>query len=104
MKLARLGSTGNEAPVVITADGTFDLSSITADLDGAFFERGGIDEVRAAIAAGSLEPSDLILTGTPAGVALSGRFPYLTAGDVVDLEIEGLGHQTQEFVDSGRAI
>jgi len=45
-----------------------------------------------------LEPGDLILTGTPQGVALSGRFPYLKAGDVVELEIEGLGRQRQEFV------
>ena len=42
-----------------------------------------------------LEPGDVILTGTPEGVALSGRFPYLTAGDVVEIEIEGLGHQRQ---------
>ncbi len=40
-----------------------------------------------------LEPGDLINTGTPEGVALSGRFPYLRAGDVVELEIEGLGRQ-----------
>jgi 2-keto-4-pentenoate hydratase/2-oxohepta-3-ene-1,7-dioic acid hydratase in catechol pathway len=44
-----------------------------------------------------LEPGDLILTGTPEGVALSGRFPYLTEGDVVELEIEGLGTQRQRF-------
>jgi len=45
-----------------------------------------------------LEPGDLILTGTPEGVALSGRFPYLRVGDVVDLEIVGLGSQRQRFV------
>jgi 2,4-diketo-3-deoxy-L-fuconate hydrolase len=45
----------------------------------------------------TLEPGDLIMTGTPQGVALSGRFPYLVPGDVVDLEIEGLGHQRQTF-------
>lgn len=44
-----------------------------------------------------LEPGDVILTGTPAGVALSGRFPYIQNGDVVELEIEGLGRQRQEF-------
>ncbi|HEV7713563.1 MAG TPA: fumarylacetoacetate hydrolase family protein, partial [Asanoa sp.] len=43
-----------------------------------------------------LEPGDLLNTGTPQGVALSGRFPYLAAGDVVDLEIEGLGRQRQQ--------
>jgi 2-keto-4-pentenoate hydratase/2-oxohepta-3-ene-1,7-dioic acid hydratase in catechol pathway len=40
-----------------------------------------------------LEPGDLINTGTPQGVALSGRFPYLRAGDVVEMEIDGLGRQ-----------
>jgi 2,4-didehydro-3-deoxy-L-rhamnonate hydrolase len=44
-----------------------------------------------------LEPGDLICTGTPEGVALSGRFPYLKAGDVVDIEVAGLGRQRQEF-------
>lgn len=48
-----------------------------------------------------LEPGDLILTGTPEGVALSGRFPYLKDGDVVELEIEGLGRQRQEYVQGG---
>jgi 2-keto-4-pentenoate hydratase/2-oxohepta-3-ene-1,7-dioic acid hydratase in catechol pathway len=46
----------------------------------------------------ALEPGDLILTGTPQGVALSGNFPYLAAGDVVEVEIDGLGRQRQEFV------
>lgn len=43
-----------------------------------------------------LEPGDVINTGTPAGVAM-GRpdQPYLRAGDVMELEIEGLGRQRQ---------
>lgn len=45
----------------------------------------------------ALEPGDVVLTGTPEGVALSGRFPYLKAGDVVEIEIEGLGRQRQLF-------
>ncbi|GGO67149.1 hypothetical protein GCM10010910_28270 [Microbacterium nanhaiense] len=44
-----------------------------------------------------LEPGDLILTGTPEGVALSGRFPHLAAGDVVEIEIDGLGRQRHTF-------
>lgn len=43
-----------------------------------------------------LEPGDVINTGTPAGVALSGRFPYLRPGDVVEAEIAGLGRQRNE--------
>jgi 2-keto-4-pentenoate hydratase/2-oxohepta-3-ene-1,7-dioic acid hydratase in catechol pathway len=46
----------------------------------------------------TLEPGDLVLTGTPEGVALSGRFPYLRAGDVCEIEIDGLGRQRQLFV------
>lgn len=48
----------------------------------------------------ALEPGDLVLTGTPEGVALSGRFPYLAAGDVCEIEIDGLGRQRQEFVSA----
>ncbi|MCU1635052.1 MAG: hypothetical protein JWQ68_291 [Cryobacterium sp.] len=48
----------------------------------------------------ALEPGDLVLTGTPEGVALSGRFPYLSAGDVCEIEIEGLGRQRQQFVET----
>ncbi|WP_028267687.1 fumarylacetoacetate hydrolase family protein [Arthrobacter sp. MA-N2] len=44
-----------------------------------------------------LEPGDVIITGTPEGVALSGRFPYIQPGDVVEIEIEGLGRQRKEF-------
>lgn len=46
----------------------------------------------------TLEPGDLILTGTPQGVALSGKYPYIAPGDIVEVEIDGLGHQRQEFV------
>ncbi|WP_348789130.1 fumarylacetoacetate hydrolase family protein [Leifsonia sp. NPDC080035] len=38
-----------------------------------------------------LEPGDIVNTGTPQGVALSGRFPYLADGDTVRVSIEGLG-------------
>ncbi|MER8089699.1 fumarylacetoacetate hydrolase family protein [Streptomyces sp. NPDC058316] len=40
-----------------------------------------------------LEPGDIINTGTPQGVALSGRFPYLGPDDVMEVEISGLGRQ-----------
>lgn len=50
-----------------------------------------------------LEPGDVILTGTPEGVALSGRFSYLQDGDVVEVEIAGLGRQRQEFFRAGTA-
>ncbi|MEU4670520.1 fumarylacetoacetate hydrolase family protein [Amycolatopsis sp. NPDC023774] len=44
-----------------------------------------------------LRPGDLINTGTPEGVALGQPEPkpYLREGDVVELEIDGLGRQRQ---------
>ncbi|MFI6820284.1 fumarylacetoacetate hydrolase family protein [Micromonospora sp. NPDC050187] len=45
-----------------------------------------------------LEPGDVLNTGTPQGVALSGRFPYLGAGDVMEVEVEGLGRQRNPLV------
>jgi 2-keto-4-pentenoate hydratase/2-oxohepta-3-ene-1,7-dioic acid hydratase in catechol pathway len=46
-----------------------------------------------------LYPGDLINTGTPAGVALGlPGTPYLGAGDVVELTIDGLGTARQEVV------
>ena len=47
----------------------------------------------------SLQPGDVILTGTPAGVGLGQKPPvYLKAGDVVTASIEGLGEQTHKVV------
>lgn len=50
----------------------------------------------------TLDPGDLVNTGTPEGVALSGRFPYLSAGDTVECEIQHLGRQKQTL-GSGKA-
>lgn len=44
----------------------------------------------------SLQPGDVISTGTPPGVGLGQKPPvYLNVGDVVTLGIDGLGQQTQ---------
>ncbi|NBE52055.1 fumarylacetoacetate hydrolase family protein [Streptomyces boluensis] len=50
----------------------------------------------------TLYPGDVINTGTPAGVAMGAAEPkpYLRSGDVVELEIAGLGRQRQEFADA----
>ncbi|MEG8277681.1 fumarylacetoacetate hydrolase family protein [Streptomyces sp. AHA2] len=50
----------------------------------------------------TLYPGDVINTGTPAGVAMGQPEPkpYLRAGDVVELEVEGLGRQRQEIKDA----
>lgn len=52
----------------------------------------------------TLYPGDVINTGTPAGVAMGQPEPkpYLRAGDVVELEVEGLGRQRQELKGRSR--
>jgi len=46
-----------------------------------------------------LEPGDVVTTGTPPGVGSAMKPPqYLKAGDVMELEIEGLGAQRQTVV------
>ncbi|GAA2447532.1 fumarylacetoacetate hydrolase family protein [Agromyces soli] len=65
-----------------TADMVFPVAEILRDL----------------LACMPLEPGDVILTGTPEGVALSGRFPYLRAGDRVRMSADGLGEIEQLVV------
>jgi len=50
----------------------------------------------------TLQPGDLIATGTPPGVGMGARPPrYLKAGDTMRLGVEGLGVQTQRVVAYG---
>lgn len=49
----------------------------------------------------TLEAGDLILTGTPPGVALGMKEPqYLREGDVMELSIDGLGTQKQTCINA----
>ena len=45
-----------------------------------------------------LGPALVPNTGTPQGVALSGKFPYLREGDSMEISIEQLGRQEQKLV------
>lgn len=47
---------------------------------------------------GTLEPGDVIATGTPAGVALGGKFPYLNAGDLMECAVEKVGELRNRVV------
>src|SRR3954453_1637939 len=67
-----------------TADMIFDVAQLVYDLSQYLV----------------LEPGDLLNSGTPQGVALGGKFPYLVADDVMELEIEGLGRQRQNLVQA----
>jgi 2,4-diketo-3-deoxy-L-fuconate hydrolase len=49
----------------------------------------------------SLQPGDIIATGTPPGVGLGQKPPkYLVAGQTVRLGIQGLGEQQQRTVQA----
>lgn len=65
-----------------TADLVFSVAALIADLSRYL----------------RLEPGDVILTGTPEGVAMSGRFPYLADGDVIEVGVDGLGAQRSVIV------
>ncbi|MGC5011120.1 fumarylacetoacetate hydrolase family protein [Streptosporangium sp. DT93] len=93
-------------PWLVTADEIADPQALGLRLwvDGARHQDGGTQNMIFAVAEivrylsrfMVLEPGDLINTGTPAGVALGlpGN-PYLRAGQVMELEIDGLGRQRQ---------
>jgi len=49
----------------------------------------------------TLEPGDVISTGTPAGVGFTRRPPiYLQPGDIVEIEVEGIGILRNPVVDT----
>ncbi|HWU21148.1 MAG TPA: fumarylacetoacetate hydrolase family protein [Nocardioides sp.] len=62
----------------------------------------GVADLLCAVSAlMTLEPGDVVLTGTPGGVA-AGRpepKPFLRAGQVVELEVAGLGRQRSPVVE-----
>jgi 2-keto-4-pentenoate hydratase/2-oxohepta-3-ene-1,7-dioic acid hydratase in catechol pathway len=52
----------------------------------------------------TLQPGDIVATGTPSGVAIGFDPPkFLLAGDVVRIEIEGIGHLENTIIDEPEA-
>ena len=67
----------------------------------------GVGEVLAYVSRlMTLEPGDLVITGTPAGVAMGQPEPrpYLRHGDVVDLDGGVLGRQRSRVVDPAQDV
>lgn len=95
-------TTGPTGPCIVTADEVADPESLRVQLrlNGETMQDSTtadfIFDIRTIIAYLSeimtLEPGDLIATGTPGGVGFA-RDPqvFLQAGDVVEVEIDGLG-------------
>lgn len=87
-------------PWLVTADEWQPGPRLTTRLNGDLVQAAATDELlfgpEALVAYIStmitLEPGDLLLTGTPGGVGRAMVPPrYLRAGDVVEVEIDGLG-------------
>ncbi|WP_339911242.1 fumarylacetoacetate hydrolase family protein [Symmachiella dynata] len=89
-------------PYVVTADQIENPSdlAISLRLNGETMQNSstkelifGVDEIIAHISQlFSLEPGDIIFTGTPPGVGMARKPPvFLKEGDVTEVEIEGLG-------------
>jgi 2-keto-4-pentenoate hydratase/2-oxohepta-3-ene-1,7-dioic acid hydratase in catechol pathway len=51
----------------------------------------------------TLEPGDVVVTGTPAGVGYARTPPvWMKAGDTVEIEVPGLGKLTNTIQDEVR--
>lgn len=96
-------------PYLVTPDEVSDLSSLRVRgfVNGELRQTGHVRDMSFSIeqqiahltAAFTLEPGDVIFTGTPAGVGAGFDPPkWLKAGDRVRVEIDQLGHIENEIV------
>lgn len=101
---------GPVGPWLVTTDEVGDVQNLDMwlDLNGKRMQTGntrtmifGVAEIVSYLSEFmTLEPGDLITTGTPPGVGLGQKPPlYLKPGDTVRLGIQKLGEQGQTFVE-----
>ncbi|MHA6313704.1 fumarylacetoacetate hydrolase family protein [Pantoea sp. S-LA4] len=102
---------GPIGPWLVTADEIPDPHQLNLwlEVDGTRYQNGNtrtmifrIPEIISYLSRFmSLQPGDIISTGTPPGVGLGQKPPlYLKAGQVMHLGIEGLGEQRQKTVQA----
>ncbi|WP_018149355.1 fumarylacetoacetate hydrolase family protein [Henriciella marina] len=102
---------GPIGPWLVTRDEVEDPQNLSMwlDLNGEAMQRGststmvfGVSHLVSYLSQYmSLQPGDIISTGTPPGVGLSMTPPrFLRAGDVVTLGIEGIGAQRQVCINA----
>jgi 2-keto-4-pentenoate hydratase/2-oxohepta-3-ene-1,7-dioic acid hydratase in catechol pathway len=100
---------GPIGPWLVTADEVPDPQNLTLwlEVDGHEYQRGSTRTMVFGVAFlvsylsrfMSLQPGDIISTGTPPGVGLGQKPPkYLRAGNVIRLGVDGLGEQTQRVI------
>jgi 2,4-diketo-3-deoxy-L-fuconate hydrolase len=102
-------SFGPTGPWLVTKDEAGDIGNLGMwlEVDGHRYQNGstatmifGVAQIVAYLSRFmTLEPGDVISTGTPPGVGLGQKPPvYLKGGEVMRLGIDGLGTQTQKVV------
>jgi len=102
---------GPIGPWLVTADEVPDPQNLGLwlEIDGHRFQNGSTQSMAFGVAYlvsyvsrfMSLQPGDIISTGTPPGVGMGQKPPrYLAAGNVITLGIDGLGTQRQTVVES----
>ncbi len=102
---------GPTGPWLVTPDEVSDVDSLGMwlEVDGRRYQDGStstmifrVPELIAYVSRFmSLQPGDVISTGTPPGVGMGQKPPvYLKGGEVMRLGIEGLGVQTQKVVSA----
>ncbi|WPZ16768.1 fumarylacetoacetate hydrolase family protein (plasmid) [Nitratireductor rhodophyticola] len=102
---------GPTGPWLVTPDEVKDVDSLGMwlEVDGRRYQDGStstmifrVPELIAYVSRFmSLQPGDVISTGTPPGVGMGQKPPvYLKGGEVMRLGIEGLGVQTQKVVSA----
>jgi 2-keto-4-pentenoate hydratase/2-oxohepta-3-ene-1,7-dioic acid hydratase in catechol pathway len=100
---------GPIGPWLATADEVLDPQNLNVwlEVDGHTYQKGstrtmifGVGQLVSYVSRFmSLQPGDIISTGTPAGVGMGRRPPvYLRAGNRMRLGIDGLGEQDQRVV------
>lgn len=95
--------TGAFGPTLVTADelpSGLEGLTLTTRLNGEVVQQASLDDLVFPVAdliaiiseAITLEPGDVIVTGTPAGVGLARKPPlWMKADDVVEVEVVGIG-------------
>lgn len=102
-------SFGPVGPWLVTPDEAGDPQSmdLSLDLNGEKAQRGNTASMVFSVAfivsylsqMMSLQPGDIIATGTPPGVGMGMKPPrFLREGDVMELAVSGLGTQRQEVL------
>jgi len=103
--------TGALGPELVTADELpvgLAGCTLTTHLNGELMQTGQVNDlvfpvkklIQLLSECMTLEPGDVVVTGTPAGVGYARKPPvYLKSGDIVEIAIEGLGKLVNEVQD-----